>query len=539
MSLGKIRNIFINKIPYSMKKLYAIATAFAVGALMCNAADAGSVLSTLESRTAKTVLQSKSLPARNHARQLKAPAKAPEGTWNVLGEGTYCEDFLSQFSNVGEGLSWSVTIEQNQENPGWYRCLPYIQGPVTDLFGEPDYDAVLYINATDPSRVYCEDIYIYGDILISQLVPENDWEMEEGEEGAYGTFADGLFTFPAYSFGMIYAGQESYSNVNGAFIVALPGVKVPDYSFSVSADGFCAPFNEFDLNLSVGDDIAAVKTLVLPGKLEASDDDVIRAATEGTVADLSAGLKVKLEDRGPATCIVVALKADGDIAGYRTLVMFAEYDEADQWESIGDAKFTEGIYYYGYYVDNETLTTEVQKHKSIEGYYRLVDPYSSHSCGDGEFELVSHAGEGDHHHYLYINATDPDYVYIEPSLTGVVTDWGEGAVMSLGAKYIGTELEQQAKDEECFGKLDKATGVITFPDESILLAEYDYERGKFFISNEGTSIELPENASTSIIVAPDSAPEYFNLQGMRIEHPAAGSIVIRRCGSKVSKVIVK
>lgn len=522
-----------------MKKLYTIATSLAAGVLLCSASISDNALSTLECRTSKTALHSKTLPNRKHTGHLKAPAKAPEGTWDVLGEGTYCEDFLSQFSNVGEGLSWNVTIEQNRENPGWYRCLPYIQGPVTDLFEEPDYNAVLYINATDPSRVYCEDIYIYNDFLISQFVAENDWELEEGEEGAYGKFADGLFTFPAYSFAMIYAGQESYTNVNGAFLVALPGVHVPDYSFSASANGFCAAFNEFELNVSAGEDIAAVKTLVLPGKFEASNDDVARAAREGSVADLSTGLKVKLESRGPATCVAVALKSDGEIVGYRTFVMFAEYDEADQWENIGVARFTEGIYYYGYDISNETLTADVQRHKTIEGYYRLVDPYKGHSGGGGELAPVSHAGEGDHHHYLYINATDPDYVYIEPSLTGVITEWGDGAVMSLGAKYIGTALEQQAKEEDCFGKLDTATGIITFPDESILLAEYDYDRGKFLISNDGTSIELPEMASASLIATPEATPEYFNMQGMRIDRPSAGSIVIRRCGPEVTKVIVK
>ena len=38
----------------------------------------------------------------------------------------------------------------------------------------------------------------------------------------------------------------------------------------------------------------------------------------------------------------------------------------------------------------------------------------------------------------------------------------------------------------------------------------------------------------------ENAPvEYFNLQGVRIDNPAAGQIVIKRQGAKVTKTIVR
>lgn len=37
----------------------------------------------------------------------------------------------------------------------------------------------------------------------------------------------------------------------------------------------------------------------------------------------------------------------------------------------------------------------------------------------------------------------------------------------------------------------------------------------------------------------DASVEYFNLQGMRVANPQAGTLVIRRQGDKVSKLIVR
>jgi len=38
----------------------------------------------------------------------------------------------------------------------------------------------------------------------------------------------------------------------------------------------------------------------------------------------------------------------------------------------------------------------------------------------------------------------------------------------------------------------------------------------------------------------ENAPvEYFNLQGMKVNNPAAGQLVIRRQGNKVNKMIIR
>ena len=57
---------------------------------------------------------------------------------------------------------------------------------------------------------------------------------------------------------------------------------------------------------------------------------------------------------------------------------------------------------------------------------------------------------------------------------------------------------------------------------------------------ENGKLTVKKATGIADIAADENAPvEYFNLQGMRISQPAAGEIVIRRQGSKVSKVLVK
>lgn len=54
--------------------------------------------------------------------------------------------------------------------------------------------------------------------------------------------------------------------------------------------------------------------------------------------------------------------------------------------------------------------------------------------------------------------------------------------------------------------------------------------------------EGEEGDTTSIdqvSVNGDASVEYFNLQGMKIDHPAAGQVVIRRAGNTISKVIIR
>lgn len=140
-------------------------------------------------------------------------------------------------------------------------------------------------------------------------------------------------------------------------------------------------------------------------------------------------------------------------------------------------------------IDPPTFDVKIQKSVVEEGKYRILNPYKAWA---DEYAEKNEATYDDADHYWIINATDPDYVYVEPCETGV--DLGLGAVTatSFVANYLsqGVTLDKiKAAKPELFGKLEK--GVITMPAKSLLLIMGDkmYYGG----TNGLFSVALPGN----------------------------------------------
>ncbi len=96
--------------------------------------------------------------------------------------------------------------------------------------------------------------------------------------------------------------------------------------------------------------------------------------------------------------------------------------------------------------------------------------------------------------------------------------------------------EAEADDRDGFNLHDGTPITITEPG---ILHVYAEKNGK---RSETKTIEFVDGSSsiTNIEAAGNNAPvEYFNLQGIRIDNPAAGSVVIRRQGSDIRKIVVR
>lgn len=140
-------------------------------------------------------------------------------------------------------------------------------------------------------------------------------------------------------------------------------------------------------------------------------------------------------------------------------------------------------------IDPPTFDVKIQKSVVEEGKYRILNPYKAWA---DEYAEKNEATYDDADHYWIINATDPDYVYVEPCETGV--DLGLGAVTatSFVANYLsqGVTLDKiKAAKPELFGKLEK--GVITMPAKSLLLLMGD--KGYYGGTNGLFSVALPGN----------------------------------------------
>ena len=143
---------------------------------------------------------------------------------------------------------------------------------------------------------------------------------------------------------------------------------------------------------------------------------------------------------------------------------------------------------------------------------------------------------------MVIDATDPDNLLIPEFSLG----FGGGDKDGL---YYGMSVSANQQDiadtpEESRSKLtkDEYTTLITIPVKGLFL--WPSKTTSLYYANKAaaTITIVHEQGGVNDIIADEenNAPvEFFNLQGQRVNNPAAGQLVIRRQGTKVAKVLVK
>ena len=185
--------------------------------------------------------------------------------YESLGKGLFREDIMTTFYNV-DNLEYEVEVYENFNTPGYV----YLKNVYTSLYpyNEPgDYvtdDVYLAINVSDPDKVVIPRQKIglnwgYGDVEIATA--------------EYGTFKDGIITFPAK--GLLICMPEYnegfyYANGSGLFRVVMPGTVMTDYSLNlaysgirVAADNSVRPV----VDVVFGADVAEIQYAVVPGNI--------------------------------------------------------------------------------------------------------------------------------------------------------------------------------------------------------------------------------------------------------------------------------
>lgn len=532
-----------------MKKLYTIllSAAVALGASAATetvslqlsktdglktASETGTSISSLTLRNATLA---GSFVAKEASAQRKAPAKAPEATdWASIGEGTYLEDFLTIYSDVDANQMWKVTVETSASNPGWYRFQPYASGPLAELLGSPD-ETYMYINATDPQKVITEEFTAFNSWLISQMVTENEWQDNPDN---YGTLADNVISFPVGSFAILANNQFVLTTKNTGCKLYLPGAEVKDYAFKASSV-YCSDKGYAECRLTSGADVASIKVYIIPGFYPINGNEAVVNTYGQEVSSTITTLTFTPSEKGLYSFLLVALDAEGTIVGSGQAYAFWNETDDSDWVDCGTVSFNEGIYTsnYGDGMPALTLTAPLQESISKPGYFRIKDAYSQHT----ELSALTHTT---HSHYIYFDATDPDFVYIEPSTLGVGTSWGHGAILSFGWRLAQNGQIEEGKANGYGGKYDTATKKITFPENDMYLGEEDYSGGNFLRGSDVITFDMSGYSAINNVLsdadADINAPvEFFNLQGVRVANPTEGQLVIRRQGTKVEKVVLK
>lgn len=171
---------------------------------------------------------------------------APEGTWKAIGQGQWHEDLLTVYDPALAHSQWTVPVEQSDADPAWYRVAPYaVESEATSTLDTTD-NTYIYINTTDPSKVYIEDFTLCdGKYEFTQLVPECGWRAHD----RYATLAEGIITWPRISVRTscpdlcIY---DSNTCPNGELALVLPTATTPSLWTSIGrgtfTDGICCAF---------------------------------------------------------------------------------------------------------------------------------------------------------------------------------------------------------------------------------------------------------------------------------------------------------
>lgn len=265
-------------------------------------------------------------------------------------------------------------------------------------------------------------------------------------------------------------------------------------------------------------------------------------------------------------------------SGYTVKPARLAADDMDYYDA-GTATFTDNFMWWATqfvfgsdwsqleFPETTTTVVPVQANSKVAGEYRLVHPYAEYY----KEYLSDYLDYDSSLDYLLYNTSDPAKTYILPSSTGInySTKAGGDVIIQIGST---NKFENGNPDaDNMWGTF--ANEKITFPaltDEA--LEEFDPSTtpsalsiafSTFSSTTSGTNIATPEAEDLYTTPYPDAnviafgsagigeiatdskledlnAPvEYYNLQGIRVLNPEAGQLLIKRQGSKASKIVIR
>lgn len=219
-------------------------------------------------------------------------------------------------------------------------------------------------------------------------------------------------------------------------------------------------------------DVASFSCEVLPGAL---DKEQVDAAVEAIKADPDAEvytdqtvyLTYSLEEEGTYTLVAVGYDAEhNEVMTTSYQFEYATVQAANPWKKVGEAALTDGIICSAFAVDVLTWDVKVEESTETPGVFRVVNPYLDWAYNTANKGQLVEAGD----HYMIIDASDPDFVHMEYSNTGVVMNSRYGATYVWNtADYLieqGKATEDACKRAGLYGVM--SDGVITFPTGTLL-----------------------------------------------------------------------
>ena len=224
----------------------------------------------------------------------------------------------------------------------------------------------------------------------------------------------------------------------------------------------------------------------------------------------------------------------------------------EPWELLGEGTFTDKIFGTTFNVNNiAPYTVPVYRSTSNENVYKIGNPWK------GFWEAQNWSGEST---AIELDATDPNNILLPLTTTNINGGTADGVYYIMGQAWFVINNNEEdpstvptneritlTTQEQTEVDGNYTTRTFTFmPKSCLLLASTSnqiYYMGGQNNPTNSTLVLKTKNDSqgiTGIEADSSNAPvKYFNLQGVEISEPAAGTIVIRVQGDKATKTIVK
>lgn len=573
-----------------MKKIFTLA--FATTAIAAAAVMPGARLPQAAFRNASApIVKTFGKQHAGKAMQAAAPKEEPVHDWVEIGTGMMTDDITpSYFDYYGVTCTTlEVGVEKDAANEGWYRIVnPWKNYTQTDIITNEggtltkNDDITIVIDASDPDyvRVLKGDIgmddgygtsYLIGftELAGVNLGIDDDVTQEEADARA-GKLSEGVITFDQKNSLMLLQDGAYYNcNRDGKFCLVLPGEETAiDYTLKAELGSLFCPADDGKYHITFhGDErIPGVKYIgspIYPGSDEEIDAMILRLVEEGQVVPVNTEVAIDISDATGEEyfAFFCAVDAEGNLAEdlpYYTAFWVPDTN-TDGWSTLGNATMTEG--FISALLPNdfptESYQVEVQRNIANPGLYRIVDPYNPWS------HAANYTVKHDHSHYIYFNAEAHDNVYIMESALGLdLANFGEAGI---GSGYYDMLRQYGPELLEWIGVTSGGSitdNVLSF-DNTADIKVYFLGLNDWF--NTNLKINPDYNAETdgyydqylagdfkldmtgldlsgiADITADDAAApaQYFNLQGIRVQHPEAGNVYICRRGTKTQKIFIR
>lgn len=231
------------------------------------------------------------------------------------------------------------------------------------------------------------------------------------------------------------------------------------------------------------------------------------------------------------------------------------------WTSLGMATFMDGWMLPALEIDQTKeanwYKVELQQNDANDKIYRLVNPYK----GDSP---IAKYNESTKDGYIQFDVTDPDHVvfaitdagfankklqfsklYCFNKLTFYMDYYSKSAseiIAGLGDKILYTTFKDGVVALPSVMSNGKWSSDACFGDQTDRVGGWYWADNSDNPVNMACKIIFPSDQSgiAGVVGEDSNAPvKYYNLQGVAVDNPVAGQLVIKRQGSKVTKIIVK